>query len=112
MFTIQLPDKNDFITEVNLDDEVFFLHFSWNDTLQFWSLAIENAYNDELVSNIVVLPNRPLISPIRREAFPIGELIVVREDSQQAIGREDFISGKATLIYIEVDDEQSLFTQL
>lgn len=105
MFTIQLPDKNDFITEVTLDDEVFFLHFSWNDTLKFWALAIENAYNDELVSNIVVLPNRPLLAPIRREALPLGELIVVREDNQQAIGRDDFISGQATLIYIEVDDE-------
>ncbi|MFZ7141550.1 phage baseplate plug family protein [Avibacterium avium] len=110
MFTIQLANKNDFITEVNFDDEVFFLHFSWNDTLEFWTLAIENAYNDELVSNIVLLPNRPLIEPVRREDLPLGELIIVREDDSLAIGREDFINGKATLIYIEVDDELSVST--
>ncbi|CDF97856.1 phage baseplate plug family protein [Avibacterium paragallinarum] len=109
MFTIQLANKNDFITEVNFDDEVFFLHFSWNDTLSFWTLAIENAYNDELASNIVLLPNRPLIEPIRREALPLGELIIVREDNQQIIGRDDFVSGQATLIYIEVDDELPFF---
>lgn len=108
MFTIQLANKNDFITEVNFDDEVFFLRFSWNDTLSCWTLAIENAYNDELVSNIVLLPNRPLIEPVRREDLPLGELIIVREDDTSTIGREDFINGKATLIYIEVDDELSV----
>ncbi|MCQ9124367.1 phage baseplate plug family protein [Rodentibacter caecimuris] len=104
MFTIVLADKNDFITEVNLDDEVFFLHFSWNDTIGFWSLAIENAYNDELVSGIVILPERPLIELVRRDELPLGELIVVREDNLPFVGRDDFVNGKAALIYIGVDE--------
>ncbi|HHE9979231.1 TPA: phage baseplate plug family protein [Haemophilus influenzae] len=104
MITINLANKNDFITEVNLDDEVFFLHFSWNDTIGFWSFAIENAYNDELVSSIVILPNRPLIAPVRRDELPLGELIAVRDDNLQTIGRDDFINGKAVLIYIGVDE--------
>lgn len=104
MITINLANKNDFITEVNLDDEVFFLHFSWNDTIGFWSLTIENAYNDELVSSIVILPNRPLIVPVRRDELPLGELIAVRDDNLQTIGRDDFINGKAVLIYIGVDE--------
>ena len=103
MITINLANKNDFITEVNLDDEVFF-HFSWNDTIGFWSLTIENAYNDELVSSIVILPNRPLIAPVRRDELPLGELIAVRDDNLQTIGRDDFINGKAVLIYIGVDE--------
>ena len=103
MITIQLANKNDFITEVNLDDEVFFLHVSWNDTVGFWSLAIENAYNDELVSGIVILPERPLIEPVRRDELPLGELMAVREDDLPFIGRDDFVSGKAALIYIGVD---------
>ncbi|OOF85139.1 phage baseplate plug family protein [Rodentibacter ratti] len=105
MFSIQLPDKNDFITEVNLDDEVFFLHFSWNDTLGQWFLAIENAYNDELASSIAVLPERPLIEPIRREDLPLGELIVFCSDNLPHIGRNDFINGRAELIYRGIDDE-------
>lgn len=104
MIKIELVDKNDFISEANLDDEIFFLHLSWNDTLGYWCLAIENAYNDELVSGIVVLPNRPLIEPVRREALPLGELIAVREDDNPTIGREDFIKGVAALIYIGVEE--------
>lgn len=104
MFTINLADKNDFITEVNFDDEVFFLHFSWNDTLAYWSLAIENAYNDELVSDIVILPGRPLIEPVRRDELPLGELVAVRDDDLPFIGRDDFVKGHAVLIYIGVDE--------
>ncbi len=52
----------------------------------------------------MILPNRPLIAPVRRDELPLGELIAVRDDNLQTIGRDDFINGKAVLIYIGVDE--------
>lgn len=108
MITISIPHHNDSLLEVELDEEIFFLHFSWNETGGFWTMAIENAYNDELVSGIALLPNRLLLQPFSEESLPLGEFIVVREDEQQAVGWEDFFAKKATLIYLEVDDELSI----
>lgn len=105
MIEINVPNHNDSLLEVELDDEVFFLHFSWNSTGEFWTLSIENAYNDELVSCLRMLPNRPLLPFVRAADLPLGELVVVREDNLESVGREDFANGKASLIYVGIDDE-------
>lgn len=104
MIEINVPNHNDSLLEVELDDEVFFLHFSWNSTGEFWTLSIENAYNDELVSCLRMLPNRSLLSFVRTADLPLGELVVVREDNLQAIGRDDFKNGLAALIYVSIDE--------
>lgn len=105
MITISIPHHNDSLLEVELDEEIFFLHFSWNETGGFWTMAVENAYNDEIVSSIPLLPNRLLLSQFSLEALPLGDFMVVREDDLQTVGREDFFAKKATLIYLEVNDE-------
>ena len=105
MFTIEIPDHNDNLVEVELDEEIFFLHFSWNETAQYWTLSIENAYNDELISCLPLLPHRALIQPVRNNELPLGELITIREDDHATIGRADFKNGTAQLVYVSVDDE-------
>ncbi|WP_314878783.1 phage baseplate plug protein [Haemophilus parahaemolyticus] len=105
MIEINVPDYNDSLLEVELDEETFFLHFSWNETGEFWTLGIENAYNNELVSSLKILPERPLLQFVRNEHLPLGELVAVRTDNEQAIGRNDFKNGKATLFYMSIDDE-------
>lgn len=105
MITISIPDLNDSLVEVELDDEVFFLRFTWNESGQYWTMSIENAYNDELVSCLPLLPNRPLLRFVRFDDLPLGEFVVVHNDNLNSVGRDDFKLGVATLIYMEVDDE-------
>ena len=104
MFEIIVPDNNDSLLEVDLDDEVFFLHFSWNSTGEYWALAVENAYNDELLSAVKMLPNRPLFTFLRTDDLPLGELVVVRDDNLESVGRDDFKNGLASLVYIGIDE--------
>ncbi|NBI43467.1 hypothetical protein GVX76_08210 [[Haemophilus] felis] len=105
MITVPIPNLNDSLLEVELDDEIFFLHFSWNSTGEFWTMAIENAYNDEILTGVKLLPDRFLLQQFNEETLPLGDFIVVREDEQQAVGREDFFAKRAVLIYVGVDDE-------
>lgn len=104
MIEINVPNHNDSLLEVTLDDEVFFLHFSWNSTGEYWTLAIENAYNDELVSSLKLLPNRSILPFVRNADLPLGELVVVREDSLESVGRDDFKNGLASLVYVGIDE--------
>lgn len=105
MITIPIPNLNDSLLEVELDDEIFFLHFSWNSTGEYWTMAIENAYNDEILTGVKLLPSRFLLKKFSDDTLPLGDFIVVREDERQTVGREDFSAKKATLIYVGVDDE-------
>ncbi|MBF1221554.1 MAG: hypothetical protein HXM21_00090 [Haemophilus influenzae] len=105
MIEINVPDYNDSLLEVELDEETFFLHFSWNETGEFWTLGIENAYNNELVSSLKILPERPLLQFVRNEHLPLGDLIAIRSDNGQVIRRDDFKNGKATLFYMSIGDE-------
>ena len=112
MFLIDVPDINDSLVEVELDEEVFILHFSWNDTVGYWSLSIQNVYNDELISCLPIYPNRRLLEFVKNAQLPLGDFIVIRNDDTASIGRADFSNGSAALMYIGVDDEYSVFAQL
>ena len=88
MFLIDVPDINDSLVEVELDEEVFILHFSWNDTV-----------------GLPIYPNRRLLEFVKNAQLPLGDFIVIRNDDTASIGRADFSNGSAALMYIGVDDE-------
>lgn len=101
MQTITLPDANDFVISVTLDNESFRLRFSWNDTAGFWTMGIRNDQNVSIIEGIRCVPNYPLLAQYRRPALPKGELLcVILDDTQTTIVRDDFINGRARLVYI------------
>lgn len=107
MIVFPVPEHNDSLVEVELENATFFLHFSWNSTGEFWTMAIENAYNNELVSGIVLLTNRLLLKPFSSPELPAGDFVVVCDDEQQAVTKSDFSSKKACLIYLEAESDLS-----
>lgn len=104
MVAITMFDANDFVTTVMLDDEPYKLHFSWNDSAKQWYADVLTNDNTEMVRGLSIVPNLPLFSFYRRENLPLGELmaVIVNQDDaeNQSIGRNDFLNGKATLVYI------------
>jgi len=110
MIALSMYDANDFIVSTMLDGEPYKLHFSWNDKVPQWTVDVLTNDNTEIVRGIPVTPNMPLFSFYRRYPLPQGELmaVVVNQDEEgnQAVGREDFLNGKFTMVYIpegEVD---------
>ena len=104
MITLSMYDANDFITSAMLDGEPYKLHFSWNDHVPQWTVDVLMNDNTEIVRGIPVVPNLPLFSFYRRYNLPLGELMAVvvnqDEDDNQTVGREDFLNGKFTMVYI------------
>ena len=111
MVAITMFDANDFITTAMLDDEPYKLHFAWNDDAAQWYADISTNDNVEIVRGISIVPNLPLFSFYRRENLPLGELmaVIVNQDDaeNQSIGRQDFLNGKATLVYIPAGELQN-----
>lgn len=105
MITLGMKDENDFLISAALDGENYKLHFSWNDE-GFWLMDIRNNAGEDIIRGIKVVPNFPLFNHHRRVmgALPPGEIIaaVVNQSAtkNQTIGRNDFISGEFSLIYI------------
>ncbi len=104
MNIIPVIDANDSLLEAELDGRTFFLNMSWNSEAALWTLSIENADNELVVASILLAPNVPLLAPYRHLSVPEGELVAVLENDQDIIGRNDFVTGIAKLIYVSVDD--------
>lgn len=100
-------DANDFVQVVTIDDTVYKLHFAYNDALKSWSMDIRDNQNKDLVRSIRIIPNFPLLSQYKRHLGISGEMVATVTTDIQNIGRNDFIDGKANLVYVtreEVDE--------
>ena len=108
MISLSMYDANDFIVSAMLDGEPYKLHFSWNDHVPQWTVDVLTNDNTEIVRGIPIVPNLPLFSFYRRLNLPQGELlaVVVNQDEagNQAVGRQDFLNGRFTMVYVPKDE--------
>lgn len=115
MIEISMRDANDFVESVVLEQENLKLHFAWNPESYCWYVDVRTMTNEDIVQAIAIVPNFPLFNQYRRVGnLPRGELMAVVVDadgeSSQTIGRDDFLNGKFTLVYIpeaEVNADKS-----
>ena len=97
------------LTDANLDNENYRLHFSWNST-GFWTMDIRDSENADLVRGIKLVPNFPLLNQYRRisNKLPRGEFLIAvvnqSVEKNQTISREGFSSGEFTLIYVPQEE--------
>lgn len=104
MNIIPVIDANDSLLEAELDGRTYFLNLSWNSEARLWTLSIENADNELIISSILLSPNKPLLKPYRHLSVPAGEMVAILENNNTMIGRQDFVTGIAKLVYVSVDD--------
>lgn len=106
MIVINLADHNDFITEVLLDGQVYFLHFGWNSEWRQWEMGIENTRNERIIAGVPVNPFTDILGAYRRLAIPQGAFIVLLENGD-TLGRQSFVTGLASLIYLTVEERDN-----
>ncbi|WP_437793191.1 phage baseplate plug family protein [Mitsuokella multacida] len=106
MVTISMMDANNFAESVVLDSALYRLRFNWNDSAKTWTMDVCTNDNADIVRGISVVPNFPLLNTYRRiKTLPPGELMaIVTNTDIKAIGRKDFVSGKAALVYVPKEE--------
>lgn len=106
MIQLSTIDANDFVQTVTLDGNSYILHYSWNDFSQQWTLGVRDMQNNDIVRGIAIVPNFPLLMQYHRNNadLPRGEFMAVVVDASktenQTIGRDDFINGLFSMVYI------------
>lgn len=104
-------DANDYVTECELDGEIYFIRMSWNSEGEFWVLGLEDYTHSVILQGVKVVPDLPLLSMFRHYNVPPGELVAVKlDESTETIGRQDFLIEAATLVYVEAVEDAALLS--
>lgn len=100
MIVIAVPDSNDSIVKITLEEKVYYLHFSYS-SLKSWTFGIYDKNNKPVVDGIRIVPNYPLTHQYGSSRTPTGEFVcTVQDDSVKEISRQDFLNKKAFFVYV------------
>ncbi|MCD8397529.1 MAG: hypothetical protein LUD12_10200 [Lachnospiraceae bacterium] len=104
---IEVPDMNDSISRITLDDVDYQIRFTYNDTQDYWSFGLYDDQGDPIAIGIKIVPRAPLNLFFGVNELPDGVFGVL--SNLDRIGHDDFKDGNAKFIYAPVDmgDEES-----
>lgn len=99
MFIIPFKDPAQWQEQIELEDAIYILNFTWNALNEFWVMDIYNRNDLPLILGIKIVPNYPLLSPYTVFGKPAGEIVCQNVvNAPSTIGRFD-MSQKFELIY-------------
>jgi len=96
------PDSNDCFTRIVLDDKEYLFRFSFNYSADCWIMGIYEDESTPIISCVKVVPDFPLTIFYKLASLPDGVIGVITTLGR--IGRDDFLSGKATFVYANNDE--------
>lgn len=95
-----------FTQRITLDNVPYRLQFHWNYRGQHWTLSIQDAQGNPVLSGIKLVLQFNLLEQFRAYNIPNGSLTVYDSTgSTDRIGRFDFVSGRElVLVYVSNDE--------
>lgn len=113
MLNIPVLDANDSIIEVEFEGLGYFVRMSWNSEGELWVLTLEDYDHSVIVAGVAVVPDTPLLGMFRHLGTPPGEIwAVLLDDTRQTIGRADFVTEDAVLVYVEEGEDVTVSESL
>ncbi len=100
-YEISVPDRNDSIMRVSFDGAYYYLRTTWNEHGGFWLLSIYDA-DMTLLIGMAKLVSGVIWNFYEIESVGPPGIIGVLTDNER-IGRNDFVSGTAKLVYLPSD---------
>ncbi|MFR0938972.1 MAG: phage baseplate plug protein [Faecalibacterium prausnitzii] len=97
-YEISVPDRNDSIMRVNLDEVYYNLRLTWNAYGGFWMLSVYDAEMNIVIGMARLAPGAIWNFFYQVQGGPPGVLGVQTENEE--IGRDDFVNGSAKLLYL------------
>ena len=97
-YEISVPDRNDSIMRVNLDEVYYNLRLTWNAYGGFWMLSVYDAEMNIVIGMARLAPGAIWNFFYQVQGGPPGVLGVQTENEE--IGRDVFVNGSAKLLYL------------
>ena len=94
---ISVPDMNDSMGRVVLNETEYMIRFTYNCSGDYWKFGIYTALSEPVVIGIKIVPRFPLNLFYGVTELPFGVFGVMT--NLDHIGRDDFKNGKAQFIF-------------
>ena len=108
MLIIPFNNAGSWREQIQLDNVIYFLNFTWNALNEFWVMNILNRNEEPLILGIKIVPNYPLLSTYTVDGMPAGNIICQNiVNTPEEIKRFD-IGQKFELVYYFEGELESL----
>ena len=94
---IEVPDMNDSVSRITLNETVYQIRFTYNDTKDYWKFGLYTATGDPIIVGMKIVPQFPLNLFHNFASLPFGVFGVFTK--LERIGRDDFKNGKAKFVF-------------
>lgn len=102
MLYIEVPDMNDSVSDISIDNQIYRIRFTYNAKYDFWSFGIRTANDDPIIEMVRIVPNFPLLHWITDSRLPDGIWGCISD--LEDIGRYAFKNKTAEFVYIPNSD--------
>ena len=97
---IDVPDMNDSVSRIAIDQLVYNFRFTYDDTSDFWKFGVYDANMIPIVIGIKIVPNTML--NLLYTTYDLPEGVFAALSRKEHIGRDDFKDGKASFVFFPV----------
>ena len=102
--TIEVPDMNDSVSRIVLNNTAYQIRFTWTDTGGYWKFSVYDPQSQPIVVGIKIVPRFPINLFYGVTRLPTGVFGVMTKLDR--IGRKDFVDGNATFVFCPVEMEE------
>lgn len=102
-----LKNSADQICDITIADVPYTLRVLWNERFGYWSLSIAYQGGEEILTNIKMVNNTPLLGRFRRLQMP-GDLFFIHKAGKTYRPTYDDLGGEYGLFYYDPEDALNL----
>lgn len=97
---IEVPDENDSMSRIVLNDEEYNIRFTYNDYGDYWKFGLYDEQEEPIYQGIKIVPGMPL--NLFNSKGPDGMFAAISKLDR--IGRYDFKNEKASFIFLSTTE--------
>ena len=98
MLFIEVPDMNDSISALSIDEKEYGLRFTYNEKYDYWSFGLYDEDDIPIIAMTRIVPNFPILHFYTETDIPDGIFGCISD--LDTVGRNAFIDGTAEFVYI------------
>ena len=106
MLYIDVPDMNDSMSSITIDDVEYYLRFTYNEKFGFWKFGLYDEDEAPIVAMTKIVPNYPLFDQYTDSRLPDGIFGCLSDTDD--VGREAFNDLTAEFVYIPNEELEEL----
>ena len=110
MLYINVPDMNDSVGRITLDEREYYVRFTYNPSCEYWSFGLYDSRMIPIIAMTKIVPNSHLFRYYTYTDLPNGMFGCV--SNLEKVTRNDFINGKARFLFATYEEIIAAFKEL